>query len=174
MLDDQPSSLLVHDINVSDIRVQFTDYLCCILVVLGLIGNVLGLSLFSSSRRTRRISVIYVSLATSSSIINIFCVLRYALILHSKSQSILRHLVGNVWFACKIYELSFSFRVISSWITLYWMFERLTCVSRRLRTIFHRWNAKSLKLIFPIVLFLLILIAVIGPPLVMYQPQRSP
>lgn len=174
MLSDQHVPFLLSDINVLDIRVQFTDYFCCILVILGVIGNVLGLSIFSSSRRIRRISSTYVYLATSSSIINLFCVVRYALILHSKSQMILRELVGHVWLACKMYELSFVFRVISSWITLFWMFERLTCISKKLRTFFYRWNRTSIKFLIPILLLILILFAVILPPLLTYQPQISP
>ena len=174
MLYDQHRPFLLLNINVLDIRVQFTDYLCCIFVILGVIGNVLGLSIFSSSRRIRRISSTYVYLATSSSIINLLCVVRYALILHSKSQMILRELVGHVWFACKMYELSFLFRVISSWITLFWMFERLTCISKKLRTFFYRWNRTSIKFLIPILLLILNFFAVILPPLLTYQPQISP
>lgn len=122
MVYDQHMSFLLN-VNDFNIRVQFTDSLCYILVILGLIGNILGLCIFCSSRRTWRISSVYVYLATSTSIINIFCVFRYALILHSKSRIILRELVGHIWLACKIYEFSFAFRIISSWITLFWMFD---------------------------------------------------
>ena len=171
--DYQHVSLLFSNIETLDIRVQFTDYLCCILVIFGLIGNILGLCIFTSSRRSWRISSVYIYLATCSSIINIFCVIRYALILHSKSQYVIRVLIGRVWLACKIYEFSFAFRIMSSWITLFWMFERLTCVSIRLRTLFHRWNASKFKFILPFIIVSIILIGVLGPPLYMYQPQAS-
>jgi hypothetical protein len=173
MLHDQHVPLLLMSVDTHDIRVQFTDYLCCILVIFGLIGNILGLCIFSSSRRSWQISTVYVYLATCSSIINLFCVIRYALILHSKSQYILREFVGRIWLACKLYELSFAFRIMSSWITLFWMFERLTCVSTRLRTLFHRWNASKFKFVLPFIVIIIILICVIGPPLYMYQPQIS-
>ncbi len=162
---------LLLDLDVLDLRVRFTDILCYILVFFGLFGNVLGLFIFSTCRRTWQISTIYVYLATTSSIINLFCVIRYALILHSKSQYILRQLVGHVWIACKLYEFTFSFRLISSWITLFWMFERVTCVSKRLRSIFYRWNTSKIKFIIPIILIIIILVCVLGPSLYMYEPQ---
>jgi len=168
---DEQMSLLLLNADTVNLRVQFTDNLCYILVIFGLVGNMLGLFIFSSSRRTWRISSVYVYLATSSSVINLFCVIRYALILHSKSQNIVRHLVGHVWLACKIYEISFSFRVISSWITLFWMFERLTCVSKRLRSLFYRWNTSQLKFVFPLMIIVFILGCVLGPPVYMYEPK---
>jgi hypothetical protein len=166
-------SFLLLDIDVPSLRVQFTDALCYILVVFGLIGNVLGLFIFSSSRRTWRISSVYVYLATGSSIINLLCVIHYASILHSKSRFILCEFVGQIWIACKIYEFSFCLRVISSWITLFWMFERFLCVSKRLRLLSHRWNMSKFKFIIPIIIILIILTCVLGPPLYMYQPQMS-
>ena len=171
MLDDEHVSVLFVNIDTLDIRVQFTDYLCFVFVIFGLIGNIFGLCIFSSSRHSWRISSIYVYLATCSSIVNLFCVIRYGLILHSKSQRILRELVGHIWLACKIYEFSFAFRVISSWIILFWMFERLTCVSKRLRTLFYRWNASRFKFVLPFIMIIIIVVGVIGPPLYMYQPQ---
>jgi hypothetical protein len=171
MLYNQHVSLIRLDIDVLSIRVRFTNVLCYILVIIGVIGNILGLCIFSSSRRTWRISSIYVYLATCSSIINLFCALRYALILHSKSQYILSGLVGHIWLACKIYEFSFAFRIISSWITLFWMFERLMCVSKRLRSLFHRWNRSKFKFVVPFMVIIIILACAVGPPIYMYQPQ---
>ncbi len=112
-------------------RTRIKNISCIILFILGVMGNVLGLVIFSSSCRFRRISTVYVYLATWSSITNLLCVIRYASILHSTSRYFLRQLVGETWWTCKSYEFSFSFRVISSWITLFWMFERLICVPRR-------------------------------------------
>jgi hypothetical protein len=81
----------------------------------------------------------------------------------------LRQLVGHTWWACKLYEFSSSFRVISSWIILFWMFEHLTYVSRRLRTFFNRWHSYKLNLFPPMIIIILILSCVIWPPISMYQ-----
>jgi hypothetical protein len=51
------------------------------------------------------------------------------------------------------------------------MFERLICVSRRLRRFFHRWHSYNLRFIIPIVIIILILSCVIRPPVYMFQPQ---
>jgi len=164
-------SLLVPEINPYTVQARVTDTICCVLVFLGIVGNMSGLFIFSSSRRTWRISSVYACLATCSSITNVLCVIRYASILHSTTQQILRQLVGQTWWACKIYEFSFSFRVISSWITLFWMFERLMCVSRRLSTFFNRWYSYKLKFMIPIIMIILILSCVSGPPVYMYQTE---
>jgi len=158
-------------INVFNLQTRVTDILCYILVVLGIIGNLLGLFIFFLSRRAWRRSSIYICLATCSSITNVLCVIRYASVLHSTSRNILHDLAGHIWWACKIYEFSFSFRVISSWITLFWMFERLICVSKNLQSICNRWNLFKLKFIFPIAIIILILGCVIGPSVYMFQPQ---
>jgi hypothetical protein len=164
-------SLLMHKVNDITLQIRIINIVCYILVILGLVGNILGLILFSSSRRTWRISSIYVYLATCSSITNLLCVIRYIFVLHSGLRNILYEIVGEKWWACKIYEFSFSFRIISSWITLFWMFERLICVSTQLRTFFNRWNSFKLKFIIPIIIVISILSCVIGPPVYMFQPQ---
>lgn len=171
MSDESSITLLFRRINRSTLHTHLIDIVSSLLFVLGIVGNVLGLFLFSSSRRSRRISSSYVILATSSSIVNLLCVVRYAFILHSVSRKHLQHLVGHVWWACKGYELSFCIRVISSWITLYWMFERLLCVSKRLRSCFNAWKSYKIIFPFPFILLLLILISVIGPPVYMFQPD---
>ncbi len=174
MLNDKHVSLLLTEIDIHALPTRIMDHVCYVLVILGIVGNVLGLFIFSSSRRTWRVSSTYVYLATGSSITNVLCLLRYAAVLHSRSRTILRQLVGEQWWACKLYELSFSFRVISSWIILFWMFERLTCVSKKLRSFFGRCNSFKLKFIIPLILLVLILICVIGPPVYMYQPEKIP
>jgi hypothetical protein len=153
---------------------RLMNTLCTILLILGIVGNVSGLFIFSSSRRTWRISSIYACLATCSSITNLFCVIRYASILHSTSRHFLFQLVGHKWWACKVYEFSFSFRVISSWITLFWMFERLICVSTTLKTCFNRWISYKFQFIIPIIIVIIILGCVIGPPVYMFQPKVIP
>ena len=79
----------------SPVRTKLIDILTIILVILGIAGNILGLLIFSSSRRFRRISAVYVHLATYSSIANLFCVIRYASILHSTTRIFLRQLIGE-------------------------------------------------------------------------------
>jgi hypothetical protein len=171
MSSGQHVSILFHRVNDRTFQVQLTDTVCDALVILGIVGNLFGLFIFGLSRRTGRISPVYACLATCSSITNILCVIRYAFILHSRSRNILHEFVGQKWWACKMYELSFSFRVISSWITLFWMFERLTCVSTTLQAFFNRWNLYKLKFIIPVIIVLIILGCVIGPPIYMFQPQ---
>lgn len=171
MSDDKHVSILYYEVNVFTIQTRIVDTLYCILVILGLIGNVLGLFIFSLSRRTWRISSIYAFLATASAITNVLCVIRYAALLHSTSRNILHRLVGEIRWICKFYEFTFSFRIISSWVTVFWMFERLTCVSRRLRRITNRCNSPIFKFILPIIIIITILICAIGPPVYMYQPQ---
>ena len=150
---------------------MFNDSNIPLLFVLGVIGNVLGLFIFSSSRRSWRISSSYAHLATFSSITNLLCLIRYAPILHSSSRQILSELIGRDWWACKIYEFSFSFRLISSWINLFWMLERVICVSKRLQTWVKRWNLYKLKFFLPLLLITMILGCVIGLPVYMFQPQ---
>src|SRR5690349_5834127 len=149
MSHEKQTSLLFYKLNEINSQTRAVDIVCYILVVLGLVGNIFGLFIFSSSRRTWRVSPIYVYLATSNSITNVFCVLRYAFLLHSKLRNFLYEVVGEQWWACKLYEFSFSFRLISSWITLFWMLERLLCVSKRLRHLFNRCHLFKLKFILP-------------------------
>ncbi|UJR24055.1 hypothetical protein I4U23_027023 [Adineta vaga] len=168
---NQRMSIILQNIDIYSQRVQFTDGLCYLLIILGFIGNIFGLLIFSSSRQTWRQSSTYVYLANSSSIINLFCATRYALILHSRTRIFINELVQYQWFACKLYEISFCFRVISSWITLFWMFERLTCISESLRTFCNRWKTSQLKFLIPCIILTLILVCVLGPSVYMYQPQ---
>ena len=164
-------SILFDQIHHVTLQIRIVDTLSCILVILGLFGNILGLFIFSSSRRAWRISSIYASLATSSSITNVLGVIRYGSILHSRTRNLLHDLVEQNWWACKIFEFSFSFRVIASWITLFWMFERVTCVSKRLRTCFHHCHCSNFPFLLPIVILTSLLIWIIGPPIYMFQPQ---
>jgi hypothetical protein len=171
MSNEKHVSLLFHKVNLFTLQTRLTDTSCYILVILGIVGNLLGLCIFSSSRRTWRISSVYACLAICSSITNFFCVIRYASILHSTSRHILSQLVGQTWWGCKIYEFTFSFRVISSWITLFWMFERLMCLAKRLKAFANRRDRFKFKIIIPIMIMSIILICVIGPPVYMYQPE---
>ncbi|UJR32623.1 hypothetical protein I4U23_020083 [Adineta vaga] len=171
MSNNGPASILFEEKIFFPWQKQIINILCYILVLLGIIGNVLGLFIFSLSRRSWRTSSMYAFLATCSSITNLLCVIRYSALLHSSIRYIIHELVGNYWWFCKFYELTFSFRVISSWITLFWMFERLMCVSTRLKLIFNRCKSIKMKFIVPSGLIIIILICVIGPPVYMFQPQ---
>lgn len=171
MSNNQHIPLLFRKVDVFTFQTRLLDSLCIILFILGVIGNLLGLFIFSSSRRSWRISTIYANLATLSSITNLLCLIRYTSILHSTTREILSKFIGNLTWACKFYEFSFSFRLISSWITLFWMFERLMCVSTRLQICFHHCYLYKLKYILPIFLMTIIFICVIGPLLYIYQPQ---
>lgn len=171
MFSDKNLSLLFRQANVLTLHTQLLDALCNVLFLLGVVGNVLGLFIFSSSRRSWRISSMYAHLATLSSITNLLCLIRYASILHSYSRQILSDWIGRVWWACKIYELSFSFRLISSWITLLWMFERVMCVSKKLQTLVKQWNAYKLTYIILIPLIVIIFAGVIGLPVYMFGAQ---
>lgn len=170
MSDEKYVSLLFRHVDNVTFHTYLIDTLCQALFVSGIVGNILGLFLFSSSRRSRRISSTYVALATSSSIANLLCVLRYAPILHSTTRNVLRDLVGQTRWGCKFYEFSFAFRVVSSWITLFWMFERVLCVSTTLRSFFDRCKACHIKYVMPVIIILLILSVVIGPPVYMFEP----
>ena len=157
--------------NPITLQTTIIDILCYILIVFGILGNLLGIFIFSLTRFARRKSTIYVRLAICNSIANVFCIFRYASILHSKSRFILYDLTGHFWLACKIYEFSFAFRIISSWITLFWMFERLICISTKLQTFFHRSKLTKFKFILPMSLLIVILSSVIGPPVIMFEPN---
>jgi hypothetical protein len=50
------------------------------------------------------------------------------------------------------------------------MFERLLCVSTKLRRFFNRWKVFKLNFIVPIMFVIILLICIIGPPVYMYQP----
>ena len=168
---DKYVSLLFRNIDDSSLATQLLNILSSILVILGIAGNLLGFLIFSSSRRFRRISSAYVHLANCSSIINLLCVIRYAAILHSTTRQFLRELVGETRWACKFYEFSFSFRILSSWIILFWMFERLLCISRRLRIFVNRHCSFKFTFMIPVVIIFVILSCVIGPPVYMYEPR---
>ncbi|UJR32387.1 hypothetical protein I4U23_019849 [Adineta vaga] len=154
-----------------DLQTQLTDILCFILFIMGIVGNIFGLLFFFSIRRRWTISSDYIGSAISSSITNLLCLIRYSSILYSVTRHPLHQLVQNNWWACKIYEFSFSFRVISAWIILFWMFERLMCVSSGLRTFFNRWLSFKFNFMIPITTIIVIIGCVVGPSVFMFEPQ---
>ena len=113
------------------------DWTCIVLFVLGFIGNLLGLVVFSS-RRFRCCST-YATLALTSFAINLFFIVRYSLLQHSSTRLWLTNNVVNIhWLACKVFRLSSSLRVLSAWVTVFWVIERFIYVSSRLNVLFHR------------------------------------
>ena len=173
MASDKDISLLFPNVGVSSIPTRLLNVLSIILLALGMIGNLLCFRIFSSSRRFRKISSTYVYLATCSSIVNFLCVIRYAAILHSTTRQYFQELVGQTRWACKFYEFSSSFRLISSWITVFWMFERLIRISKKLGTFVKRWCSSKFTLLVAVILSIVILSCVIVLPVCMFEPQSQ-
>lgn len=153
--------------------IVITDSICTGLFILGFIGNLLGVVVFSS-RRFRCCST-YATLALTSFVINLICIIRYSLLLHSKTRRWLADYVANAhWLACKFFRLSSSFRVLAAWITVFWVIERFFYVSSRLNLLFNRREKfqlfekyKYLSMIF--ISFLMVMI-VTGPTVIFYNP----
>jgi hypothetical protein len=143
------------------------------LFFLGFIGNVLGLVVFSS-RRFRCCST-YAVLALASFGINLICIIRYSLLLHTSTRKWLSdRVVASNWISCKIYRLSSSFRVLAAWVTVFWVIERFLNVSARLH-LFGRQTEAILsmnkhKYLSMIVICLLMIVLVSGPTVYFYAP----
>lgn len=143
-----------------------TDWLCVILFILGFIGNLLGLVVFSS-RRFRRCTT-YAILALTSFSINFICIIRYTLLLHSTTRRWLSdYIVSTHWLTCKIFRLSSAFRVLAAWVTVFWVIERFIFVTSRLRLFFDRREKKNFlsryKFIFMIFIAFIFVFVVTGP-----------
>ncbi|CAF3468925.1 unnamed protein product, partial [Rotaria sp. Silwood2] len=74
---------------------EIFDWICIIMIILGTIGNILGLIIFSS-RKFRQTT--YGKLAITSLIINLLCVYRYSLLLHSSTRRWIAYKVAQSWF----------------------------------------------------------------------------
>ncbi|CAF0766478.1 unnamed protein product [Adineta ricciae] len=150
-----------------------TDSICVILFILGFIGNLLGLVVFSS-RRFRCCST-YAILSLTSFSINILFIIRYSLLLHSTTRRWLsEHLVSSHWLPCKIFRLSSSFRVISAWVTVFWVIERFVYVTSRLNLIDRHVKChliKKYKFLWMIIVILIMVIIVSGPTVIFFSPN---
>jgi hypothetical protein len=151
-----------------------TDWICIILFILGFIGNLLGLVVFSS-RRFRRCST-YATLALTSFTINLICIVRYSLLLHSRTRRWLSdHVVSAYWLTCKIYRLSSAFRVLAAWITVFWVIERFIYVSSRLNLLFNRREKFQIftkyKYFCMICISLIMIMIVTGPTVIFFAPH---
>jgi len=150
------------------------DWICIILFVLGFIGNVLGLVVFSS-RRFRCCST-YATLALISFTINLICIVRYSLILHSTTRRWLSEYVVNTqWLTCKFYRLSSSFRVLAAWVTVFWVIERFIYVSSRLNVLFNQRERFQIcgkyKYFFMLCISLIMIMIVSGPTTIFSAPN---
>lgn len=151
------------------------DWICIVLFVLGFIGNLLGLIVFSSRRF--RCCPTYATLALTSFTINLICIVRYSFVLHSTTRRWLSdHVVSVYWITCKIYRLSSSFRVLSAWITVFWVIERFIYVSSRLHLLFNRQEKyktfEKYKYIVMICIAFVMIATVTGPTVIFYAPNR--
>jgi hypothetical protein len=158
------------------IAIIMTDWLCVILFILGFIGNLLGLIVFSS-RRFRCCST-YAILALTSFSINLICIIRYTLLLHSTTRRWLSDkIVGEHWLTCKIFRLSSSFRVLAAWVTVFWVIERFIYVTSRLHLLFNRREKfhvfEKYKFLCMIIVALIMVIIVTGPTVIFFSPNLA-
>lgn len=156
-----------------DRLILVTDCICAGLFILGFIGNLLGVVVFSS-RRFRCCST-YATLALTSFVINLICIVRYSLLLHSKTRRWFADYIANAhWISCKLFRLSSSFRVLAAWITVFWVIERFLYVSSRLNFLFNRREKFQLfekyKYFSMIFISLLMVVIVTGPTVIFYRP----
>lgn len=159
-----------------DLTVATIDWICVILFVLGFIGNLLGLVVFSS-RRFRCCST-YAILALTSFSINFICIIRYSLLLHSTTRRWLSDNVVNIhWLTCKIFRLSSAFRVLAAWVTVFWVIERFIYVSSRLHLLFNRREryllVEKYRFFSMIFLALIMVMIVTGPTVIFFSPNLA-
>lgn len=150
------------------------DWICVILFILGFIGNLLGLVVFSSRRF--RCCTTYAVLALTSFSINLICIIRYSLLIHSTTRRWLSDYVVSVhWLTCKIYRLSSSFRVLAAWVTVFWVIERFVYVTSRLNLLHKRRESfqvfQNHKYLFMITIALIMVSIVTGPTLILFAPS---
>jgi hypothetical protein len=152
------------------------DWICIILFVLGFIGNVLGLVVFSS-RRFRCCST-YAILSLTSFSINLICIIRYTLLLHSTTRRWLSDkIVGVHWLTCKIFRLSSAFRVLAAWVTVFWVIERFIYVTSRLHLLFNRREKcgilEKYRFLCMTLTALIMVIIVTGPSVIFFSPNLA-
>ena len=149
---------------------------CLIFFTLGFIGNLLGLIVFSS-RRFRCCST-YAILALTSFAINLVCIIRYTLLLHSTSRRWLSEkIVSSHWISCKIFRLSSAFRVLAAWVTVFWVIERFVYVTSRLHVFLHRrqhyTQLKKYRFLLMIIIALTMVLIVTGPTIFFFSPNPA-
>jgi hypothetical protein len=146
---------------------EIVDWICIIMIILGSIGNSLGLIVFSS-RKFRRTT--YGRLAIASLIINLLCVYRYSLLLHSNTRRWITYKVGQSWFNCKLYRFSSCLRILSALVTVVWTYERYSYVTKNFKFQYF----KKYKFYFITILSLIIVALLTGPTVFFYEPRSIP
>jgi len=146
---------------------EIVDWICIIMFILGALGNTLGLIVFSS-RKFRQTT--YGRLAIASLIINLLCVVRYSLLLHSTTRLWITYKVGQSWFNCKLYRFSSCLRILSAFVIVAWTYERFTYVTINYsffinRPLFKRYKFYVMAFISFIIVFILT-----GPTVYFYRP----
>ncbi len=150
---------------------EIIDWICIIMFILGTLGNSLGLIVFSS-RKFRRTT--YGRLAIASLIINLLCVFRYSLLLHSSIRLWITYKAGQSWFNCKLYRFSSCLRILSAFVTVAWTYERFTYVTTNFHLFKNNQFVKKYKFYFMIILSLIIITSLTGPTIYFYQSQSVP
>ena len=150
---------------------EIVDWICIIMIILGSLGNSLGLIVFSS-RKFRRTT--YGRLAIASLIINLLCVYRYSLLLHSSTRRWITYKVGQSWFNCKLYRFSSCLRILSALVTVTWTYERFTYVTTNFHYFLNNPYIKKYKFYFMTILSLIVCVALTGPTVYFYEPKSIP
>jgi len=150
---------------------EIVDWICIIMIILGSIGNSLGLIVFSS-RKFRRTT--YGRLAIASLIINFLCVYRYSLLLHSNTRRWITYKVGQSWFNCKLYRFSSCLRILSALVTVVWTYERYTYVTKNFQFFSNNQYFKKYKFYFITILSLIVVALLTGPTIFFYEPTSIP
>ncbi|CAF3956691.1 unnamed protein product, partial [Rotaria sordida] len=138
---------------------EIFDWICIIMIIFGTIGNSLGLIVFSS-RKFRQTT--YGKLAITSLIINLLCVYRYSLLLHSNTRRLITYKVAQSWFNCKLYRFSSCLRILSAFVTVAWTYERFTYVTTNIRFFRNTLYVKKYKFYFMTISSLIIVAALTG------------
>ena len=146
---------------------EINDWICVIMFILGTLGNTLGLIVFSS-RKFRRTT--YGRLAIASLIINLLCVLRYSILLHSSSRLWISYQVARSWFICKLYRFSSCLRILSAFVTVAWTYERFTYVTINYSLFTNHPCFRRYKFYFMAVFSLIIICILTGPTVYFYKP----
>lgn len=146
---------------------EIIDWICIAMFILGTLGNSLGLIVFSS-RKFRRTT--YGRLAIASLIINLLCVFRYSLILHSNTRLWISHKVGQSWLNCKLYRFSSCLRILSAFVIVAWTYERFTYVTINYSFLTNHPFLRRYKFYFMVFISFIIVCTLTGPTVYFYQP----
>ncbi len=150
---------------------EIIDWICIIMFILGTLGNSLGLIVFSS-RKFRQTT--YGRLAIASLVINLLCVFRYSLLLHSNIRLWITYKVGQSWFNCKLYRFSSCLRFLSAFVIVAWTYERFTYVTINYSLFTNHPILKRYKFYFMAFISLIIVFTLTGPTVYFYQPILIP